>query len=99
VVIGALPGVLVLVNNTSTFPPAGTDRLSVPPSPAVLPCALIVKCAVGPDWKLNATVPVAVELCPLLSVTVSVIVLLIALKLKLQVGEFKQIGVPLLFQA
>ena len=39
-----------------------------------------------------------VELNPLLSVTVKVMVLLAVPKLKLQVDEFVQICVPLLFQ-
>ena len=48
---------------------------------AVLLWALMLKWAAGPDWKLKATVPVAVEVRPLLSVTVSVIVLLAVPKL------------------
>ena len=66
---------------------------------AVLLCALMLKCAAGPDWKLSTTVPVAVEVWLLLSVTVSVIVLLAVPKLNVQVEEFPQIAVPLLFQA
>jgi hypothetical protein len=97
--MAALPGVLVLVNDTSTLKPVGTDRLSVPPSLAVLPWALIEKCAVGPVWKVNVTAPVAVELSPLPSVTASVTVLLAALKLNVHVGKFPQTGVPLFFQA
>jgi hypothetical protein len=81
-----------------TLPLTGTDKLRVPPSLAVLLWALIEKCAAGPDWKLSATVPVAVELNPLLSVTVSVIVLLAVPKLNVQVEELEQIDEPLLFQ-
>src|ERR1017187_10154604 len=99
VVIAAPPCVLVLVNETSTLPFTGTDRLRVPPSLAVLLCALILKWAAGPDWKLSTTVPVAVEVWLLLSVTVSVIVLLAVPKLNVQVEEFPQMAVPLLFQA
>ena len=89
----------MLLKLNVTFPFTGTDRLKVPPSLAVLLCALIEKCAVGPDWKLIATVPVAVELSPLLSVVVNVIVLLAVPKLKLQLDELEQIEEPLLFQA
>ena len=78
------------------MPFTGTDRLKVPPSLAELPCALIEKCAVGPDWELCAPVPMAVELNPLLSVTVSVIVLPAVPKVKLHNDEFEQIGEPLL---
>ena len=95
--IAALPWLLVLLKFTVTLPLTGTDKFNVPPSLAVCPCALIEKCAVGPDWKLKATVPVAVEVSPLLSVTVNVIVLLAVPKLKLQLDEFVQICVPLLF--
>src|SRR5437660_1140639 len=81
--MAALPWLLVLLKFTVTFPFTDTDTLKVPPSLAVCSWALIVKCAVGPDWKLRATVPVAVELNPLLSVTASVIVLLAVPKLNL----------------
>jgi hypothetical protein len=97
--MAAPPCVLVLANETSTLPFTGTDRLRVPPSLAVLLWALMLKWAVGPDWKLKATVPVAVEVRPLPSVTVSVIVLLAVPKLKLQLEELEQIGVPLLCHA
>src|ERR1039457_5243357 len=97
--MAALPWLLVLLKFTVTLPFTGTDRLSVPLSLALLPWALIEKCAVGPDWKLRATVPVAVELTPLLSVTVRVMVLLGVPKLKLQLDELEQIGVPLLAHA
>lgn len=96
--IGAVPWLLVLVKLTVTLPFTGTDKLSVPPSFAVLPCAVIEKCAVGPVIKLKLTCPVAVELSPLLSVTVRVIVLLAVPKLKLHVEELEQICVPLLRQ-
>ena len=88
----------MLLKLTVTLPLTGTERLKVPPSLAVLLCALIEKCAAGPDWKVSATVPVAVDVRPLLSVTVSVIVLLAVPKLKLQLDELEQIAVPLLFQ-
>jgi hypothetical protein len=95
--IGSLPRALVLVNFTTILALTGTDRRSVPPSCAVLFCALIEKCAVGPTaWKVNFTSPVAVDVFPLRSVTVSVIVLLAVPNLKLQVAEL-QIVVPLLF--
>ena len=97
-VIAPLPWLLVLLKLTVTLPFTGTDRLKVPPSLAVLLCAPIEKCAVGPDKKLRATVPVAVELSPLVSVTVNVIVLLAVPKLKLQLDELEQIEEPLLFQ-
>ena len=45
----------------------------------------------------NLTSPVAVELFPLLSVTVSVMVLLVVPNLKSQREESEQIRVPLLF--
>src|SRR5437870_256105 len=93
----APPCLLVQPSDASTFSFTGTDRLSVPPSFADLFCALIEKCAVGPDVKLNATVPVAVELCPFESVTVSEIVFDAVPKLKLHDEEFEQICVPLLF--
>ena len=89
---------LVLLKFTVTFPFTGTDKLKVCPSVRVMPWALMEKCAVGPDWNVKATVPVAVELNPLPSVTVKVMVLLAVPKLKLQVDEFVQICVPLLFQ-
>src|ERR1017187_4224068 len=97
--MAAPPCALVLVNDTSTLPLTGTDRLRVPPSLADFPCALMLKCAAGPDWKLKATAPVAVEVWLLLSVVVSVIVLLAVPKLNVHVEEFPQIAVPLLFQA
>jgi hypothetical protein len=56
-----------------------------------------VKCAVGPDWKLRLIVPVAVELWPLESVAVRVMLLLAVPKLKLHDEELPQICVPLLF--
>jgi hypothetical protein len=50
-------------------------------------------------WKLSTTVPVAVEVWLLLSVTVSVTVLLGVLNGYVQVEESEQIAVPLLFHA
>src|ERR1039457_4936946 len=97
--MAALPWLPVLLKFTVTLPFTGTDRLSVPPSLADLPWALIEKCAVGPDWKVNTTVPVAVDVSPLLSVTVSVMVLLGAPNRALQLAELVQMDVPLLFQA
>jgi hypothetical protein len=72
----ALPGALVSAKFTVTLPFTGTDKLKVPPSLAVLPWALIEKCVAGPDRKLKTTVPVEVDVWPLLSVTVRVMVLL-----------------------
>lgn len=46
----------------------------------------------------SLTSPVAVELLPLASVTVSVMVLLVVPNLKLQIEELEQMRVPLLFQ-
>src|ERR1017187_6094189 len=97
--MAAPPCVLVLLKLTVTLPLTGTDKLSVPPSLAVLLCALIEKCAAGPDRKLSITVPVAVEVWLLLSVTTSVIVLLTVPKLNVHVEELPQMAVPLLFQA
>jgi len=95
--IGSLPRVLVLVKLTTILALTGTDRRRVPPSFAVLFCALIEKCAVGPTaWKVNFTSPVAVDVLPLWSVTVSVMVLLAVPNLKVQVEDV-QIVVPLLF--
>src|ERR1017187_10157872 len=98
--MAAPPGVLVLVNETSTLPFTGTERLSVPPSVVALPCALMLKCAVGPDCgNSTLTCPVAVELAPLLSVTISVTVLLADENERAHVDELPHTGVPPLFHA
>jgi hypothetical protein len=57
-----------------------------------------VKCAPGALPTLTTTVAVAVELRPLLSVTVNAIVFVPVAKENVHKDELEQVGVPLLIQ-
>src|SRR5258708_17216064 len=80
-------------------PPRSTLFPCTTLSRSLCPPPLMLKCAVGPVGCVTFTCPVAVEVSPLLSVTVREIVLLGVPNGAVHVEELVQMDVPVLVQA